>query len=89
VRVRGLIRAATGVGIREYANMLTTDIRRRGRINIGRRMRRPSNEDKQTVPKSVVVACTTAAVTISLELGEGSTFRWKYHWETVAAVVVR
>ena len=70
-----MISAATGVGIREYVKMLTTDIRRRGKTNIGMRMRRPSREDKQTVPKMVVVAWRTAAVAISLELGEGSTFR--------------
>ena len=43
--------------------------------------------DKLIVPKRVVVECPNAAVTISLEVGEGTAFRWKYHWETVAAVV--
>lgn len=45
------------------------------------------NEERQIVPNSVVIACTNAVITIALDVGEGSTFRWKYHCDTVAAVV--
>jgi hypothetical protein len=50
-------------------------------------MRSAIRVDRQIVPKRVVIAWLNAAATISLEVGEGTTFRWKYHWDTVAAVV--
>jgi hypothetical protein len=50
-------------------------------------MRSAIRVDKQMVPKRVVIAWLNAAATISLEVGEGTIFRWKYHWDTVAAVV--
>jgi hypothetical protein len=37
----------------------------------------------------VVIACPRAAETISLEDVAGTALRWKYHWDTVAAVVLR
>jgi len=87
VRVNELVSAAIGVGISEYANMLITPINRRGRTSRGSRIIRASNVDKLMVPKRVVVACVKAADTISLDVGVGTTLRWKYHCDTVAAVV--
>jgi hypothetical protein len=42
-------------------------------------MRSAIRVDRQIVPKRVVIARLNAAATISLEVGEGTTFRWKYH----------
>src|SRR5271169_4724697 len=69
--------------------MLKAPTRRRGRITSGNRISRGRNEERQMVPNSVVIACIKAAITIALEVGDGSAFRWKYHCDTVAAVVAR
>jgi hypothetical protein len=37
----------------------------------------------------VVMACPRAAETTSREEAAGTWLRWKYHWDTVAAVVLR
>lgn len=87
--MRGLVRAAIGAGIREYAKMAIAPIRRRGRTSRGRRIRRARRVERQIVPKRVVVAWLNAAMTTSLEVGAGMLLRWKYHCDTVAAVVDR
>src|SRR5271156_6237646 len=69
--------------------MLKAPTKRRGRMIRGKRMSSARNEERQIVPNSVVIACTKAAITIALEVGEGSAFLWKYHCDTVAAVVAR
>ena len=66
-----------------------TLIKRLGKMRRGKRITRASSVEKDIVPKSVVVEWPKAAVTTSLEDGEGTIFRWKYHCETVAAVVAR
>lgn len=56
VRVRGLVKAATGVGMSEYAHMLNIPEIRRGRMMSGSRMSRDIRVERQTVPAMVVVA---------------------------------
>jgi hypothetical protein len=89
VRVRGFVSAAMGVGIREYAKMAIAPMRRRGRTRRGRRIRRARRVERQIVPKRVVVAWLNAARTTSRDVGAGLALRWKYHCDTVAAVVER
>lgn len=79
--------AAIGVGIKEYAKMEIMLVKRVGRTNNGNRTSNAISVERLTVPKSVVVEWLSAAMTISLDDGEGTAFRWKYHCETVAAVV--
>lgn len=55
VKVRGFVRAVTGVGMSEYAKMDATPINLRGRTRSGRRMRRATSVDRQMVPNKVEV----------------------------------
>jgi len=71
----------------EYAKMLMIPTTLLGRIRRGNRISSASNVERAIVPKRVVVECWKAAITTSLDEGEGTTLRWKYHCETVAAVV--
>ena len=50
----------------------TRALMRRGRMRIGRRMRRARSVDRHIVPKSVVVAWLRAAVMTCREVGAGT-----------------
>lgn len=78
-----------GVGINEYANMLMMFAARWGKMRSGSRMPSARRVDKLIDPKMVVAEWWRAAQTISLEDGDGTALRWKYHCDTVAAVVPR
>ena len=61
---------------------------RRGRARSGTRHTREIKEDRQTVPRSVEKVCDTAARTTVFDgVFGGIEWRWKYHCDTVAAVV--
>lgn len=89
MRVKGFVSATIGVGTNEYANILTTPIMRLGKRSSGSRITSAMSVERLMVPKRVVVAWFNAAATISREEGAGTVLRWKYHCETVAAVVAR
>lgn len=73
----------------EYENMLMMLAARCGNTRRGSRIPNASKVDKLMVPKIVVSACPRAADTTSVDDGAGTAFRWKYHCDTVAAVVPR
>jgi len=89
VKVSGFINSAMGAGMRVCANRAMTAVRRLGSMRIGSRMSKASSVEKEIVPKMVVVAWEKAAETTSRDGIFGLALRWKYHCETVAAVVER
>ena len=82
-----MVKATIGVGIQADAMLVTVVPMRRGRNTSGARIRRDKSVDSQILPKMEVEAWLTAARTISRDGAAGPAFRWKYHCETVAAVV--
>ena len=64
VTVRGLVSAAIGVGTSEYAARVIREESLLGRIINGRRTSIARRDERQIVPKRVVVAWVNAACTI-------------------------
>lgn len=88
VNVNGSTRLTRGPGTIRKKNHWNHHPMRRGRISIGTRHIKEMNEDKHTVPKTELYVCDTAARTIVLDgVFGGMACRWKYHCDTVAAVV--
>ena len=84
-----MVSVATVEGRTVYEHSPAIEVRRRGRTRKGRRIASARMVEKQIVPKIVVVAWVTAARMTAWDEGAGMERRWKYHWETVAAVVAR
>ena len=89
VRVSGFVKVAIGVGTIEYAHIAIMPAMRRGRTMRGSRTASEIKVERQMVPAMVYEACVNEACTTVEAGGVGVVFRWKYHWETVAAVVAR
>ena len=89
VNVNGMTRLINGPGTMRKKNHCIHHVIRRGNTNSGIRQMREMNDDKHTVPRRTEKVWATAARTIAFDgvLG-GIECRWKYHCDTVAAVVV-
>ena len=88
VSVNGRTRLMRGPGIRRKKNHWNHQVTRRGNTRSGTRQTRETKEDRQTVPKRAEKVWEAAAETTVLEdVPGGMECRWKYHCDTVAAVV--
>lgn len=84
-----MVRVAIVEGMTVYEQIPARARTRRGRIRKGRRISSARRVDRQIVPKRVVVAWEKAALITWRDVGAGTERRWKYHCDTVAAVVAR
>lgn len=82
-----MVRAASDVGTIENAQRVTRLAMRRGRMIKGKRINNDRKVERQMVPSMGPVACMNEARTTVVDDGAGTLKRWKYHCETVAAVV--
>lgn len=87
MRVKGSIREAMGEVMNWKKKRWSKEAMRGGATRIGRRTRRESKECRAMGPKRVVVLWDRAAETMEMLEVLGRVWRWKYHWETVAAEV--